>query len=87
VTLQEIFRFKETGFDQHRKILGQFQAMGMIPTFIEKLEQKGVRIPRELFSNEQKPPSAASNPAKASPAASINPMAALKKTGTGGGRV
>ena len=60
VTLQEIFRFKETGFDKNRKIIGAFQAMGMIPTFIEKLEQKGVVIPREIFSNE--PPKAAIKP-------------------------
>jgi septum site-determining protein MinD len=79
VTLQEIFRFKETGFDKNRRILGQFQAMGMIPTFIEKLEQKGVVIPREIFSNEPK----ANAPPKPNPAM-MNPMSALKKTGTGG---
>ena len=55
VTLQEIFRFKETGFDKNRRIIGTFQAMGLIPTFIEKLEQKGVIIPRDIFSNETKP--------------------------------
>ena len=50
VTLQEIFRFKEEGFDKNRKIIGQFQAMGMIPTFIEKFEQRGLKIPRSLFT-------------------------------------
>ena len=50
VTLQEIFRFKEEGFDKNRKIIGQFQPMGMIPTFIEKFEQRGVSIPRNLFT-------------------------------------
>lgn len=50
VTLQEIFRFKEEGFDKNRKILGQFQAMGMIPTFIEKFEKRGLKIPRSLFT-------------------------------------
>jgi septum site-determining protein MinD len=54
VTLQEIFRFKETGFDKNRKIIGIFQPTGLIPTFIEKLEQKGVIIPRDLFSPEVK---------------------------------
>lgn len=49
VTLQEIFRFKEEGFDKNRKIIGQFQALGLIPTFIEEFEQKGVIIPRNLF--------------------------------------
>ena len=50
VTLQEIFRFKEEGFDKNRKIIGQFQAMGRIPTFIEKFENRGLKIPRSLFT-------------------------------------
>jgi len=84
VTLQEIFRFKETGFDKNRKVLGQFQALGMIPTFIEKLEQRGVMIPREIFSNE-KPAAAAParQPGNPFPAGT---MPGLKKTGTGGSR-
>ena len=52
VTLQEIFRFKEEGFDKNRKIIGQFQAMGRIPTFIEKFEQRGIVIPRNLFTTQ-----------------------------------
>ncbi|MDC0980326.1 ATPase, T2SS/T4P/T4SS family, partial [Bdellovibrionales bacterium] len=39
VTLTEIFRFKEEGFDKNRKIVGKFQATGMIPSFIEKFER------------------------------------------------
>lgn len=84
VTLQEIFRFKETGFDKNRKILGTFQAMGMIPSFIEELEAKGVSIPRELFSND--PKLTATGPA-AKPAPTVSPMMPQnfpkKKTGTG----
>ena len=49
VTLQEVFRFKEEGFDKNRKIIGQFQALGLIPTFIEEFEQRGVIVPRDLF--------------------------------------
>ena len=55
VTLQEIFRFKEEGFDKNRKIMGQFQAMGMIPSFIEKFEQRGLKIPRSLFTTSGAP--------------------------------
>ena len=50
VTLQEIFRFKKEGFDKNRKITGQFQAMGLIPTFIEEFEQRGIKVPRDLFT-------------------------------------
>jgi septum site-determining protein MinD len=67
VTLQEIFRFKEEGFDKNRKIIGQFQAMGLIPTFIEKFEQRGIQIPRNLFTTNtstdaQKPSSSSGTP-------------------------
>ncbi|KYG69066.1 pilus assembly protein TadA [Bdellovibrio bacteriovorus] len=74
VTLAEIFRFKETGYDKNRKINGVFQATGTIPSFIQKLSDKGVVIPREIFANDpttntpgapaasQKPPIAAAMP-------------------------
>lgn len=52
VTLQEIFRYKEEGFDKNRKITGHFVASGLIPTFIEEFERKGIKIPRTLFSND-----------------------------------
>ncbi|WP_413559308.1 ATPase, T2SS/T4P/T4SS family [Bdellovibrio sp. HCB209] len=66
VTLAEIFRFKETGYDKNRKIQGVFQATGTIPSFIQKLSDKGVVIPREIFSNDPaaaaKPPGSGGNP-------------------------
>lgn len=63
VTLAEIFRFKETGYDKNRRIQGVFQATGTIPTFIQKLSDKGVVIPREIFANDPN----AGSPAKPSP--------------------
>jgi septum site-determining protein MinD len=66
VTLAEIFRFKEEGFDKNRKVIGQFQAMGLIPTFIEEFEQKGVSVPRDLFMTSEsaslKKPAASGGP-------------------------
>ena len=52
VTIQEIFRFKEEGFTKDGKITGQFQALGIIPSFIEKFEQRGIKIPRDLFTTK-----------------------------------
>ena len=64
VTLTEIFRYKEEGFDKNRKIIGTFQALGRIPTFIEDFEKKGVKIPRTLFTGVAKSqPTKPSNPA------------------------
>lgn len=53
ITLQEVFCFKEKGFDKNRKIVGEFQATGLIPKFMEKFERRGIMIPKELFSNEK----------------------------------
>src|SRR5690606_25888986 len=82
VTLQEVFRFKEEGFDKNRKIVGQFQALGLIPTFIEEFEQRGVSVPRDLFisseSAAKKPTHGPSGPRPAMPRIGV------KKTGTGG---
>jgi septum site-determining protein MinD len=52
VTQQEVFSYKEKGFDKNRKILGQFHATGLIPKFIEKFEKRGLIIPKSLFANE-----------------------------------
>lgn len=71
VTLQEIFRFKEEGFDKNRKVVGQFQAMGLIPTFIEKFEQRGITIPRNLFTS-----GGVSTVAPSAPISAAKPMAA-----------
>lgn len=67
VTLQEIFRFKEEGFDKNRKIIGQFQPMGLIPTFIESFEQRGVTIPRNLFTGASETPKTVPKSAPSTP--------------------
>lgn len=86
VTLQEIFRYKEEGFDKNRRIVGQFQALGLIPTFIEEFEQKGVTIPRNLFISSEsaqiKPKARAPGPRP--PSVPRIGQAGVKKTGTGG---
>jgi septum site-determining protein MinD len=85
VTLQEIFRFKETGFDKNRKIIGQFQATGMIPSFLEELDQKGVVIPRDMFSNDPKSTATGGGGAKPLQMPNMSGMMPnMKKTGTGG---
>lgn len=74
VTLAEIFRFKETGYDKNRRIQGMFQATGTIPSFIQKLSDKGVVIPREIFANDQSL-QGPSTPNAVKPNTAANPMA------------
>lgn len=51
ITLAEIFKYKETGYDKNRKIIGQFQATGTIPSFVQEIKDKGGHIPMEIFAN------------------------------------
>ena len=78
VTLQEIFRFKESGFDKNRKIIGQFQAMGRIPTFIEKFEQRGIRIPRDLFTTQASTDNVKKEAPKATPSGQKSPSRVIR---------
>ena len=73
VTLSEIFKFKEEGFDKKRKIIGSFQSTGLVPSFIEKFEARGVQIPRSIFSNEKAPENPNANKVLMSARRKINP--------------
>jgi pilus assembly protein CpaF len=64
VILQDIFTYVQKDIDKSGKILGEFQASGFIPKFIEVLERKGYNVPRGIFSNR---PTPAAAPAPASP--------------------
>ena len=68
VTLQDIFTYVQKDVDKNGKIIGEFQASGFIPKFIEVLERKGYNVPRGLFSNAAPPPAAKpAAPAAAAP--------------------
>jgi septum site-determining protein MinD len=75
VTLAEIFRFKETGYDKNRRILGQFQATGTVPSFVQEIKDKGGHIPMEIFSNDS------SKPAPAAAVKPATPQTGVKKVG------
>ena len=49
VTMQEIFKFEQTGIDQNGKVKGRFRATGIRPKFAEKFQAMGIQIPNELF--------------------------------------
>jgi pilus assembly protein CpaF len=49
VTMQEIFKFEQTGIDQNGKVKGRFRATGIRPKFAEKFQAMGIQIPYELF--------------------------------------
>jgi pilus assembly protein CpaF len=47
--MQEIFRFKQLGIDQNGRCFGQFESTGVRPTFMPRLEAKGVKLPMNMF--------------------------------------
>lgn len=84
VTLQEVFSFKEKNFDKNRKIIGQFQATGLIPKFVENMQKRGIKIAGGLFSNENTSaasptPTTTDRPASSAPSSTAATTTALKK--------
>ncbi len=49
VSLQDIFLYKQEGLDKKRKVMGRFVPTGFIPKFVEQMESKGLKVPRNLF--------------------------------------
>jgi pilus assembly protein CpaF len=51
ITMTDIFKFEPTGVDQNRKIVGEFRATGLRPSFSQALSVAGLHLDHKLFSN------------------------------------
>lgn len=50
VLMHDIFVFKQTGYDENGKIVGEYYPTGNVPAFVEKLRQKGdLRLDMSVF--------------------------------------
>jgi pilus assembly protein CpaF len=49
IIMQDVFRFKQLGIDQNGRSYGQFEASGVRPSFIPRLEAAGIKLPTNLF--------------------------------------
>src|SRR5947209_9245456 len=49
IIMQEVFRYKQLGLDQNGRCYGQFEATGVRPTFVSRLEAAGIKLPTNLF--------------------------------------
>jgi pilus assembly protein CpaF len=49
IIMQDIFRYKQLGVDQNGRSFGQFEATGVRPSFIARLETSGIKLPSNLF--------------------------------------
>ena len=54
IELHDIFLFRQIGIDRenNNKVLGEYQATGIIPTFYEDILTKGIELPRDIFRPE-----------------------------------
>jgi len=49
ITMQEIFRFKMAGRSEDGRVLGQFEATGIRPKFLQEAADHGIALRSELF--------------------------------------
>ena len=49
IIMQDVFRFKQLGVDQNSRTYGQFEATGVRPSFVSRLEAAGIKLPSNLF--------------------------------------
>jgi pilus assembly protein CpaF len=52
VTLNDIFKFNQTGFTPDGKVVGKHEPTGQIPTFVSKLRKRGIKIDMSMFAPE-----------------------------------
>ena len=52
IVMQEIYRFNQTGIDEHGRIIGSFDPTGVRPRCLTKLQRSGVLISDEWFGKE-----------------------------------
>lgn len=49
IIMQDIFRFRQSGIDQNGRTFGQYEATGVRPTFMPRLEARGIKLPTNMF--------------------------------------
>ena len=52
VTMQDIFQFKQEGFDENNKVRGRFIATGFVPKFYDELQRRGIPVNMNIFREE-----------------------------------
>lgn len=53
ITMQEIFRFDQTGIAPDGQVQGQFQATGIRPKFVQRLKTRGIHLRDDLFDPQK----------------------------------
>ena len=49
ITMQDIFTYKQEGFDEENRVVGRFVPTGFIPRFYEELRRRGLEVDMGIF--------------------------------------
>jgi pilus assembly protein CpaF len=49
IVMQDIYHYVKDGINENGRAIGRFEATGVRPTFMERLEQSGIRLPASAF--------------------------------------
>ncbi|NMB75888.1 MAG: Flp pilus assembly complex ATPase component TadA [Myxococcales bacterium] len=52
ISLQNIFYFKQEGFDENNKVMGRYVATGFIPKFYDDLQRRGIPVNMDIFREQ-----------------------------------
>jgi pilus assembly protein CpaF len=51
VTMQDLFKFEQTGLDERHRPIGAFRSSGLRPTFSNRLDALGFHMDAKWFIN------------------------------------
>ena len=54
ITMQEIFRFRQTGRTEDGLVIGHFEATGIRPRFLDQLHSHGQDLPQDIFRPDRR---------------------------------
>jgi pilus assembly protein CpaF len=49
IIMQDVFRYRQLGIDQNGRAYGHFESTGVRPSFVNRLEAAGIKLPSNLF--------------------------------------
>ncbi|MFO1491189.1 MAG: CpaF family protein [Kiritimatiellia bacterium] len=49
ITMQDLFEYKQTGFDDAGKVIGRLLPCGAVPTFMEEFRVRGIQLDGKIF--------------------------------------
>jgi pilus assembly protein CpaF len=49
IIMQDVFKFRQLGIDQNGRGYGNFEATGVRPTFMARMEARGIKLPTNMF--------------------------------------